>query len=54
VFDSLETATKAMVHIEKTFIPNPKNVKQYNKLFKDVYAKLYPKLKGIYKKLKYF
>lgn len=52
-FDSLEEATEAMVHIEKSFIPNEENVKKYNKLYKDVYAKLYPKLKGIYKKIKY-
>ena len=54
VFKSLEEATEAMVHIEKTFNPSLENVKKYNRLYKDVYAKLYPKLKSIYKKLKYF
>lgn len=51
-FASLEEATKKMVHIEKTFYPNPKNHKKYKQIYKDVYAKLYPKLKGVYKKLR--
>jgi len=52
VFNSLEQATRAMVHIEKTFYPNTKDSKKYQKIYKDVYAKLYPNLKGIYKKLR--
>lgn len=53
VFKTLEEATKAMVHVDKVFTPDPENVKKYHKVYKDVYAKLYPKLKGIYKKLRY-
>lgn len=52
VFKTLEEATKAMVHIERTFVPNSENVKQYAYLFKDVYKELYPRLGGLYKKLR--
>lgn len=52
IFPSLEEATAKMVHIGKTFEPNPKDAKMYQEIYKDVYAKLYPKLKSIYKKLR--
>ncbi len=52
VFKTIDEATTSMVHLEKTFTPNAENAKAYNKLYKDVYRELYPKLKGIYKKLR--
>lgn len=52
VYKSLDEASEAMIHIEKTFMPNLENNKQYNKLYKDVYKKLYPRLKELYKKLR--
>ena len=44
-------AVKAMVHEEKTFVPNPKNVEIYEDLYQNAYKKLYPSLKGVYRYL---
>lgn len=54
VYNSLEEATKNMVHIEKTFVPNQDNHTKYAYLFKSVYRELYPRLSTVYKRLKKF
>ena len=45
-------AIKKMVHYEKTFQPNPKNVEIYDKLYNRVYRKMYSSLKHIYKEIR--
>ncbi len=45
-------AAKAMTRIEETFLPNPNNVKLYEKLYSQVYIKMYAQLKPIYQKIK--
>lgn len=51
VFKSPEKAKDAMVRYEKTFLPNPKAVKEYKVLYNSIYKKIYPRLKGVYKEL---
>lgn len=48
-FPDVETAMKAMSRKSVTFNPNPKAHEEYEKLYKKVYLKMYPGLKGIYK-----
>ena len=48
-FKNVDEAVKAMVHQTKEFLPNPENHKKYDYLFKNVYMKMYPNLKDIYK-----
>ena len=53
-FDSVDDAIKNMVHPQKEFMPNMENHKNYDYLFKNVYMKMYPSLKDIYKKVRSF
>ena len=53
-FDSVDDAIKNMVHPQKEFMPNMENHKKYDYLFKNVYMKMYPSLKDIYKKVRSF
>lgn len=53
-FDSVDEAVKSMVHQTVEFTPNMENFKKYNYLYKNVYLKMYPKLKKSYKKIKQF
>ena len=53
-FDSVDDAIKSMVHPQKEFMPNMENHKKYDYLFKNVYMKMYPSLKDIYKKVRSF
>jgi len=45
-------AIKAMTRVEQTFTPNSNNVSLYNKLYRQVYLKMYQKLKPIYEQIK--
>lgn len=51
VFDTTEQAISAMVHYTDTFTPNPTNAKKYDKIYKDIYLKLYGKLQKFYLEL---
>ena len=51
IYGSFETAVVNMVRPEEKFIPNPKNVEIYNRLFHEVYKNIYPSLKGLYHKI---
>ncbi len=53
-FKTIDEAVEKMVHLEQTFIPNMDNHKRYDILYKSVYKKLYPNLKGVYKKLYHY
>ena len=53
-FANIEDATKAMSHKGKTFYPNEIAKKQYDYLYKNVYVKMYPQLKGVYKDINKF
>lgn len=50
-FDSIESATENMRHISTTFEPNAVAVQQYEYLFKNVYLKMFPRLKNVYKNI---
>ena len=53
-FKDVETAIKEMSHKTITFSPNEVASQQYERLYEDVYLEMYPRLKGIYKKLNKF
>ena len=48
-YETVEDAIMEMVHTSKTFFPNPTAVATYEKLYRQVYLKIYPKLKNVYK-----
>ena len=52
LFDSIQKASENMVHYQKTFKPNAENAKLYNRLFNDVYQKMYKRLEPLNKKIK--
>jgi len=53
-FNSVDEAVSSMVHVVKTYEPNPEEAKTYEHLFRKVYLQMYPKLNGIYKSIKKF
>lgn len=53
-FENVDEAVKAMVHPKEEFVPNAENHKKYDYLFENVYMKIYPQLKNIYKNIKEF
>ena len=50
-FKTVEEAVASMVHVTKRFEPNMENHAVYEDLFENVYSKMYPSLKDIYKYL---
>lgn len=48
-FKNIEEATRNMSHVVSTFQPNELAHQDYERLFKKVYIKIFPKLKGVYK-----
>jgi sugar (pentulose or hexulose) kinase len=52
--DDIDTAISAMTCKGTTFYPQPENVELYNRLYKDVYLKLYSQMKPIYETLSGF
>ena len=51
-FKDKKEAAASMIRVSKTFTPNPENVKKYDYLYNNVYMKIYPQMKNIYKSLK--
>lgn len=51
VYDTPEQAVRAMVRYTDEFTPDPKAAKVYDDLYRNVYLKMYPKLRGFYKYL---
>lgn len=47
-YPDFETAVSKMVKVTETFLPNPKNADVYDRLFNEVYKKIYPSLKDVY------
>lgn len=47
-FKSMEDAAQSMVHIKDTFLPNEKNRKIYETLYKSIFSKIFKKLKPLY------
>jgi sugar (pentulose or hexulose) kinase len=50
-FNNPEEAVASMVRVTKTFTPNQAATQRYAYLYKKVYAKIYPKLIGLYRDL---
>lgn len=50
-FKNKEEAIQNMIHVSDKFIPNKENNEKYNRLFNEVYLKLYPSLKKNYRYL---
>ena len=53
-FSSLDEALSSMCHETSRFEPNEVAHQQYQYLYKNVYLKLYPRLKDVYKNIKQF
>ena len=53
-YKNVEDANRAMSHVSKTFYPNDIAKKEYDFLYKNIYLKMYPQLKGIYKDINKF
>ena len=51
-YPNVEEGMKAMTKITSTFYPDETTHKKYNYLYKNVYVKMFPQLKGVYKDLK--
>jgi sugar (pentulose or hexulose) kinase len=54
VFSSAQEAKDCMVPLGECIVPDPSNHKIYDKLYKQVYLKMYPSLKDVYKNTKNF
>lgn len=54
IYKSSEDAVRAMVHPDKEFYPREKEKEIYDRLYKNVYLKLYPSLKNELKYLYHF
>ena len=50
---SLAEGARKLVHIAKTYTPNPENTALYDRMY-EVYKELYPQLKGCYQKALHF
>lgn len=48
VYPSFKEAISNMIHYQDTFNPRPENVKIYHALYKDVFIKIYPRLKSLF------
>lgn len=53
-FNDYHEAVENMVHVSKTFTPDPEASKRYNFLFYEVYKDMYPHLMKMYKKLRVY
>lgn len=54
VYATPQEAIAKMVHVKDTFSPNPEVHEIYNHLYANVYEKMYPSLKNIYRSIKRF
>ena len=52
VYKDYNEAIENMVNIKDTFNPIPENHKKYEKIYTELYGKIQPVLKPIYKKMK--
>lgn len=50
--DNMDSAIDAMTRVGRVFEPNPENAKLYDRLYSDIYAKLYDRMKPIYDTMK--
>lgn len=48
VYPSFEEAIRNMVHYTDTFIPRAENVNIYRQLYRDVFTRIFPRLKDLY------
>ena len=51
-YNSFETAIHGMVHYDTVFDPDPVHARLYDRLYKDVYTKMYKALKPLYGKIR--
>lgn len=50
-YDNFTSAVQAMTHTGKLFEPDPVHHRQYNQLYRDVYKKMYQRLRPLYEKI---
>lgn len=51
-YKNYDEAVTNMVHYVKEYIPDNKNVQIYSKLYNNVYKRIYPALRGLYKEIR--
>ncbi len=51
IYDSFPEAVGNMVRVKETFMPRPDNAKIYDRLFNEVYKKMYPALSPLHNKI---
>lgn len=52
IYNDFESATEKMIRFQKQFLPNSESNDLYQKLFKEVYVHIYPRLKRLYKNIR--
>jgi len=52
LYPDFKTAVAAMTRVGKVFYPNPKDVAMYDRLYKNVYQKLYTRLRPLYEEIR--
>jgi len=50
IYDSFSEAVDSMVRVKETFTPHEENAKVYDRLFNEVYKKVYPALSPLHNK----
>jgi len=51
IHPDVPTAVRAMTRMERTFVPDPERARSYDVLYRQVYRKLYPRLRPLYARL---
>ena len=51
-FNNFKTAVNAMTHLGDIYHPNPGTQRQYDQLYREVYKKMYRRLKPLYEKIR--
>ena len=51
-YDSYQTAVKSMTRAERVFEPDPTNAELYQRLYKEVYLRMYKQLQPLYRKIR--
>lgn len=51
-YDGFTSAVQAMTHTGKLFEPNPVHYRQYDQLYREVYKKMYQRLRPLYEKIR--
>jgi sugar (pentulose or hexulose) kinase len=51
VYEGFSEAVAEMVRVSRTFTPDAKNVRVYDRLYNEVYVKMYPTLSPLHRRI---